>query len=77
MAAPPAPAWKFWHPLPFWQVLLVALACQLVCTIPVVALQELAGIRLNGAGVGAAGGFLMVVVIRALAKRKLERTTVR
>jgi len=72
MADSPVPPWKFWHPLPFWQVLLIALAAQLVCTIPVVALQELAGIRLGGAGVGAAGGIVMYLTVRAFAKRKLE-----
>jgi len=68
------PAWKFWHPLPFWQVLVVAFALEIVCTIPVVALREGLGVGIP-TWVGAAiGGGLMVVVIRAIAQRRLTST---
>ncbi len=75
MADSPVPAWKFWHPLPFWQVLLIALACQLAVIIPIVALEQLAGIHLGGAPAGGGGGLLMFFAVRGLAKRKLEANT--
>lgn len=70
--ADPVPAWKFWHPLPFWQVLLIAVGAQFACIIPLVALQQLFGLQLNGAAAGGGGGLLMFFAVRALAQRKLK-----
>lgn len=67
------PAWKFWHPLPFWQVVVIAFAMQLVCIIPLVALQESFGINVPawiGSGIAGAGMFFAV---RVFARRRLAR----
>lgn len=65
------PAWKFWHPLPFWHVIAIGFVTQIIATIPVIALRELAGLDLDGAIGGGLGGLLMFLVVRWLARRRL------
>lgn len=65
------PPWKFWHPLPFWQVIAIAFATQIVTTIPIVALRELGGLDLDTAIGGGVGGLLMFFVVRWFARRRL------
>lgn len=66
----PAPNWKFWHPLPFWHVLVIFFIAQLVATIFVVALREGLGLNwVSSAAAGGAGGFLGVVIVLARAKK--------
>ena len=67
------PAWKFWHPLPFWQVIVIAFVMQLVCIFPLIALQQLLGIYVPawvGSGIAGAG---MYLAVRAFARRRLAR----
>lgn len=67
------PAWKFWHPLPFWQVIAIAFVAQLACIIPIVALREGLGIGVPewiGSGLG---GLVMYGAVRAMAQRKLQK----
>lgn len=67
------PAWKFWHPLPFWQVIVIALVMQFVCIFPIVALQELFGIHVPtwvGSGLAGVG---MWFAVRVFAQRRLAR----
>lgn len=73
MSDTPAPPWKFWHPLRFWQLLVIAFAAQLICIFIVVALREGAHVAVPQWVAGGAGGLLMVVAVRALARRKLDR----
>lgn len=71
MAEETVPAWKFWHPLPLWQVFAIGLVLQIVCTVPVVALREGLGLGVpTWVGSGLAGGLLFVAV-RAMARRRL------
>jgi hypothetical protein len=73
MSEAAVPTWKFWHPLPLWQVFLIAFVAQVVCIFPIIALRELAGIRVpEWIGSGLAG-MLMVVTVRAMANRRLAR----
>jgi len=68
------PAWKFWHPLPFWQVIVIAFVMQLVCIFPLIALQQLFGIYVPAwVGSGIAGA-AMYFAVRAFAQRRLART---
>ena len=65
------PPWKFWHPLPFWQVIVIAFVMQIVCIIPLVALNQLAGIAIPewiASGIAGAG---MFVAVRFFANRRL------
>lgn len=67
------PAWKFWHPLPLWQVFAIGFVMQIVCIMPVVAMRELFGIRVpEWIGSGLAG-MLMFVVVRRMVLRKLAQ----
>lgn len=69
----PVPNWKFWSPLPFWQVLLVFGGLNLVGLLAVVTLRQ--GLSLGvppWVGTGIAGA-LSVVVVSALARRRRER----
>ena len=34
------PAWKFWHPLPFWHVIVVLLITNVVAALLIVGLRE-------------------------------------
>lgn len=69
----PIPSWKFWHPIPFWQVLVVFLIAQLIPTFALVALRELGVIDLPQWIAGGLGGLFGVVVVTALARRKLSQ----
>jgi hypothetical protein len=55
------PAWKFWHPLPLWQVFAIGFVAQLACIIPIVALRE-------GLGLGipewVGGGVPLILIMR-------------
>lgn len=67
------PAWKFWHPLPLWQVFAIGFVAQLACIIPIVALREGLGLGIPewvGSGLG---GLLMYAGVRLLAQRKLQK----
>jgi hypothetical protein len=65
------PPWKFWHPLPFWQVVVIAFVAQIVCIIPLVALNQLAGLAVpEWIASGIAGG-VMFAAVRIFAQRRL------
>ena len=72
MPAETVPAWKFWHPLPFWQVIAIGFVAQLVCTLPVVFLREGLGLGIPAWVGSGLGGGLMFVAVRAMAQRKLS-----
>jgi hypothetical protein len=65
------PRWKWWYPVPFWKVLLISLAAQLLCIIPLVALRALTGWNFPMAGAAGAGGLLMFFWVRSVAKKTL------
>lgn len=68
----PVPAWKFWHPLPLWQVLSIGLVLQIVCVVPLELVAGGLGLSIpSWIGSGIAGG-LMYVVVRYFASRRLE-----
>jgi hypothetical protein len=67
----PVPAWKFWHPLPFWQALVIAAVMQIVFELAIVALDKVAGVRIPYWVGGGLGGFAMFIAVRALANRRL------
>lgn len=62
------PAWKFWHPLPFWQVIVIYLLVNLAFGLAAGGLGE-AGVHLPGPGVGAAGSLVSYFVVLARARR--------
>jgi hypothetical protein len=64
------PAWKFWHPLSLWGVLLIFLAAQLFAIAVVVALREGLGLPVPQWVAGGAGGLLGVLGVQALARRR-------
>jgi hypothetical protein len=66
----PQPAWKFWHPMPWWQVLLVLLAAQIVTTIPSVALREGLGVPVPTWIASGIGGMLGWIAIIAIVRRR-------
>jgi hypothetical protein len=70
----PPPAWKFWHPLPFWHALVIFFVAQFVVALPVVFLREALGIGIPTAAIGAGAGFLGVMVtLRRAAKARAAR----
>jgi len=71
----PVPAWKFWHPLPFWQAVVIAFVAQLLGILPIVALREGLGIGVPVWVGNGLGGLLMWFGVRAFAQRKLAAGT--
>jgi hypothetical protein len=71
--ANPVPAWKFWHPLPFWHVILIFVATNVLCFAIVVALREGMGVQIPAGAGGGAGGLLGVLSVIGLAKKKREQ----
>jgi hypothetical protein len=67
------PTWKFWHPVPFWQVVVMALVAQLVGTAFIVTLREGAGLPIPEWIAGGLGGLLMVIGVRLRAQRLLAK----
>ena len=67
------PAWKFWHPVSIWMVLLIFFLCNIVCTIIVVALREGLGIPVPMASAGAAGGVTGVLITMNLANKRRQK----
>ena len=65
------PNWMFWYPLPFWQMLLVLFAAQLVANLAFVVLRLGAGIDLPQWLAGGIGGAIGVGLIQGMARRKL------
>jgi hypothetical protein len=65
----PVKPWKFWHPLPLWQVLVCFLVAQLVPTFLVVALREGLGWPIPQWVPSGIGGTLGVLGVLALARR--------
>lgn len=58
------PPWKFWHPLPFWKVLVVFLLANLVVTFVWVLLRHGLGVTfLPEWTIGGIGGVLGVAVV--------------
>ena len=70
----PVPAWKFWHPLPFWQVIVIAFVTQLASIFPAVALREGLGLQFPIWIANGAAGALMVVAVRAAAARRAAKS---
>ncbi len=66
------PAWKFWHPLPVWQVFVVFFIAQIVVAIPVVFVREVLGIGLPTASIGGGGGILGYFIITNRAQKARE-----
>jgi hypothetical protein len=68
---PAVPDWKFWHPLPLWQVFVIGVVTQLVIVVPVEMLNG--GLKLGipiwiPSGIA---GVVMYLAIRKFAQRKL------
>lgn len=76
MSNEPVPPWKFWHPLPFWHVIVIFALTNIAMTFVVVALREGLGVHLPGGAVaGGAGGFLGVVIVMGRAKKAREQSS--
>ena len=69
----PIPSWKFWHPLPIWQVIVCFVVVELSLTFLVVALREVAGIVVpfENVIVGGGGGLLGFALVIVLRQRQL------
>ena len=59
----------------FWQLLVIALLAEIACTMPIVALRELAGIDVPTAVGGGLGGAAMWLIVRWFAQRRLAAQT--
>ncbi|MEZ4223646.1 MAG: hypothetical protein R3B13_22040 [Polyangiaceae bacterium] len=66
------PAWKFWHPLPFWHVLVIFFIAQIVAAMPVVFVREALGIGLPTATIGGAGGLVGYFIVMRRAQKARE-----
>ena len=71
MSEPAPPAWKFWHPLPFWWVLVIAFGAQILSFLGVAAFGMITGISVPPWVGGGIGGVAMVAAVRAAAARRL------
>ncbi|MDQ3036413.1 MAG: hypothetical protein M3Y87_28705 [Myxococcota bacterium] len=72
MSSPAPPAWKWWHPVRFWQVVLIFLVAQLIPTLLFVALREGLGMPIPhwpASGIGGAAGVLVVYQLALKKKR--------
>jgi hypothetical protein len=73
---PQRPVWAFWWPLPFWKVLVIFAATNVVMTFIVVALRELLGLNVPGAAAGGAGGITGYLITMNMAmKARAEKKT--
>lgn len=63
---------KFWHPVPFWQVLLLFLVGQIAAHLLVVGLREGAGIAIPFGGpiAGGLGALLGLAMVQAVARKR-------
>ena len=57
------PNWKFWHPLPFWKVVLIFAVMNVAVTFAFVALDMGAGIKVPMGASGGVGGLLSVLTV--------------
>ncbi len=71
MSDPAPPSWKFYHPLPLWQVIVILLVFSIGFQLLGVALREQMGVAFFTSSIasGCAGGF-GVALILTLAKKK-------
>ena len=65
------PTWKFWHPLPFWWVLVIATGAMILSFAAFAALSFITGIGVPPWVGGGVGGVAMVVAVRGAAARRL------
>ena len=63
------PSWKFWHPLPFWRVLLIFAGAQILVALVFVLLREGLGLAIPYGAGGAAGGILGVLTVSSQASK--------
>jgi hypothetical protein len=63
------PTWKFWHPVPFWQVVVVLLAAQIAAGLMVGVASLFVTVPFPGGISGGIGGMLGWLVILLLARR--------
>ncbi len=57
------PPWKFWHPIPIWQMFVILLIAQVTMQLAAVGLNEAVGLPWHdsiGAGVGGLVGYLAI-----------------
>ncbi len=67
----PAPGWKFWHPLPFWQVIVIFLVFTIACQLLGVFLREQAGLTwFTGSIAAGLSGGAGVTLVMILAQRR-------
>lgn len=66
------PPWKFWHPLPFWKVVVTFVLANLVVTFVWVLLRHLLGVTfLPEWTIGGLGGLLGFAIVAAWRNRTL------
>ena len=63
------PSWKFWHPVPFWQVLVLWVVAVVVGNLFVVFLREVLHLGVPTAAGGLVGGLLGVLATFARKKQ--------
>ena len=71
MTDQPVPNWKFWHPLPWWKMLLILLVFQMACQLTIAVIfttMGWSGEWVSALG-GGLGGGLGVMTVQLLAKR--------
>ncbi len=72
MASEQQQAWKFWHPLSFWKVVLIFVLTNLAVTVVWVVLREALKLNLPGFAAGGAGGLVAVLIVSNLARKARE-----
>ncbi len=72
MSERPVASWKFWHPLPFWQMIVFLLVLNVLFQLLGVALREHLGLFFYTGGVaaGLAGGLGVGIVMYLARKRR-------
>lgn len=67
----PVPAWKFWHPMPFWQVLLIYAATNIALSLLAAAVATLFAVPgpVIGGGAGLAAYLIVFSRARSLARK--------
>lgn len=66
---PPVPRWKIWHPLPFWQVIVILLVTNLIFGVIVGVVHGATGWNLGGGTSGGVAGVVSWLLIVWLARR--------